>query len=488
MARNKHQAADPFLVREIQLTEERKILKNPFSKDKTAEEEIPDYLKNKDKDNGKHPSALDTAKSQEIYNNAEQLAKAGETDEAINILKDLIKKLELDDNGKRKKTIKRMVTNEDRTALYTDAPLREDAMFLIAELLMKQERLPKAEEYYLAILKDYPSTRYLKKSTERLFEIAGKWMDLKVASTSDIVNVEYKDDGTTKDKHVRVNQTEERNSFFNFTDKTKPRADIEGRGLEALKAVWMNDPTGPLADDALMLAASHYLRIGHYQDAADTYKILREEYPNSPHIKDAYILASHVSQVSYQGPAYEDKSLQQSRELKRSTLQQFPDLTIDQSERIQKELKTLDDAVVLRDIERARLYMKKGKVSAAEVYCNAVLNQHPNSPYTKDAREILAQVQEERANPGWFDRTFPSISPIYKPTPWDPQQPTNGNDLAPGNQPGLKKVDRMPTLRSISFPSFKKRNDAEPTASENGKPDTAPLNNDLSQEPGKSSL
>src|SRR5690606_41681136 len=55
--------------------------------------------------------------------------------------------------------------------------------------------------------------------------------------------------------------------------------------IQSLKTIWMNDPTGPLADDALMLTATYYLRKGDFLEADHFFTILREEFPKSPHLQ-----------------------------------------------------------------------------------------------------------------------------------------------------------------------------------------------------------
>ncbi|MGV2334992.1 MAG UNVERIFIED_CONTAM: hypothetical protein LVR18_13085 [Planctomycetaceae bacterium] len=72
----------------------------------------------------------------------------------------------------------------------------------------------------------------------------------------------------------------------------------------------MNDPTGPLADDALMLTATYYQRHSNYVEADRYYEILRDEYPDSRHLEAAFVLGADVKQMSYQGAYYEGEDLQ----------------------------------------------------------------------------------------------------------------------------------------------------------------------------------
>src|SRR5690606_10634147 len=110
----------------------------------------------------------------------------------------------------------------------------------------------------------------------------------------------------------------------NFHDRKRPVFDTNGRALQALKSVWLKDPTGPLADDALMLAASHYVRKGDYIEADHHYTLLREQFPKSPHLQTAFVVGSHVKLMSYQGAPYDGKNLDDAESLKESTLRLFP--------------------------------------------------------------------------------------------------------------------------------------------------------------------
>ena len=104
------------------------------------------------------------------------------------------------------------------------------------------------------------------------------------------------------------------------------------------------------ADDALMLSANHHLRAENYPEAAQDYKLLRDNYPDSPHFKDAFILGSHVTFASYQGSAYDGRALQEARELKQTALQMFGDLTPEQRKRMQEELDLLKIAEEARPV------------------------------------------------------------------------------------------------------------------------------------------
>ncbi len=100
--------------------------------------------------------------------------------------------------------------------------------------------------------------------------------------------------------------------------------DTDGRALQALRSIWLHDTTGPLADDALMLSANYHLRTGDFTESARLYKLLREQYPDSKHFENAFMLGSHVTLASYQGPSYDGKSLDEATKLKEAALRIFP--------------------------------------------------------------------------------------------------------------------------------------------------------------------
>lgn len=318
--------------------------------------------------------------------------------------------------------------------------IREEALFLLAESRFEQKKYPAAKDSYDALLKEYPSTRYLEPTTRRLFTIARLWLDLPDFVTSEeIRQVDLERPG--KDETKEEKSKPERSSALvpNVSDRTRPTFDTKGHALQALKSIWMNDPTGPLADDALMMTASHYLRKEDYREADHYFGILREEYPKSRHLEAAFVLGSHVKLMSYQGAGYDGKQLEDAKQLKQSTLRLFPN--IPQKELLIRELKDIEDAEAQRDWDKAQFYQRKKNWEAVAIYCNLVLEKHPSSTYAQNARELLQEIEAEHADaaqPRWFDKLrLPSSRDAssqkhrtYEEEP-PPRLPPNGNE-APG--------------------------------------------------------
>jgi outer membrane protein assembly factor BamD (BamD/ComL family) len=269
-------------------------------------------------------------------------------------------------------------------------PIREEAVFYLAESQFQQNSLADAASNYQLLVKDYPSTRYMDESTGRLFEISKQWLGVESFATTDEIRQVNAEEGAGN-APLSSQQTESRfNALPNFTDRSKPVFDKGGHALKALKTIWLNDPSGPLADDSLMLAATYHLRSENYREADRLFTILREQFPKSPHLQNAFVLGSHVKLMSYQGAAYDDQLLLDSEQLKEQALRLFPDLP--EGDRVRTELKFINEAKAKDVWAKAVFYEKKRKPKAVYILCKEVLEKFPTTSYAPLARAKLAEL------------------------------------------------------------------------------------------------
>lgn len=345
------------------------------------------------------------------YEEAEQLYENQQYAEATKLLKPLTKKKQSFFQSARFWSVEPDY-KEDHNRV------REDSMFLLAETYFKEERLNDAKGYYEVLLKEYPSTRHLNAATRRLFGIGRVWLGMpEFATSSDVTPVNLEDPRSTQ---VPKKQKPPHSAVLvpNLIDKTRPTFDTPGEALNALKSIWMYDPRGPLADDAIMLTASHYLRVGNYQEADRFFSMLREEYPNSPHLQTSFVLGSHVKLMSYQGAGYDDKQLEDARQLKASTLRLFPNLP--EKERLKDELDRIEEARAQRLWDLVQLYSRKSLPKAQIIYAEELLETYPRSSYAPKARDILAKLQAPVAEkPSIGTRVINSLPRLRKPTDGD---------------------------------------------------------------------
>lgn len=284
-------------------------------------------------------------------------------------------------------------------------PVEEDALFMQAESQYAQKKYVQAQNSYDDLLNRYPSTRHMDRVTRQMFRIARYWLDfpgsMDGGSPREKVQLASNSERTAEDLEPGAHSSMRKLPLVpNVVDKTRPVYDAHGRGLQALRSIWLHDATGPLADDALMLAANHNLRVKNFVEAKRLYELIREQYPDSPHLKDAYLLGSHVTLASYEGPEYDGRSLDKARDLKQSMLQIFPDLSEQERKMLQSEIDQMHSADIARLWSQVEFYQRKNIPESIALHCNLIINRYPNSEYAHRARAVLRELQQQQNRSG----------------------------------------------------------------------------------------
>jgi len=274
-------------------------------------------------------------------------------------------------------------------------PIEEDALFMVAESQFQQHGYSWAQDSYGTLLEKYPSTRHLDDVTRRLFFIGQTWLGVPPASAkaNDVQLVGSSDSGAPVPAIDNIGGPKSWPIVPNVVDRTRPVFDTHGRALQALESIWRHDATGPLADDALMLQATYYQRKGDYVEAARLYKLVREQYPDSTHFQNAFLLGSHVTLASYDGAEYEGGPLTESKQLKETSRQLFGNLSDEQKQRLDAELKAIREAEAERAWATIEFYLQKQQPSSVALYCNRLLHKHPDSKYAQRAAETLEAIR-----------------------------------------------------------------------------------------------
>ncbi|MDB5339396.1 MAG: hypothetical protein JWN70_5015 [Planctomycetaceae bacterium] len=77
---------------------------------------------------------------------------------------------------------------------FYDYPVEEDAMYMVAECYYADQRYAWAQDEYDGLIKKFPSSRYLEKTTKRLFTIASIWLNGDgTAKTDELIQVSATD-------------------------------------------------------------------------------------------------------------------------------------------------------------------------------------------------------------------------------------------------------------------------------------------------------
>jgi TolA-binding protein len=255
------------------------------------------------------------------------------------------------------------------------AQLQQDAMFMVAESYYFQDRYIKARDAYDALVSKYPNTRYLDTLVEREWNIARYWEQYE----------DYNPDWALT---------------ANAIDKTRPWFDTIGHAIKTYDNIRLNDPTGPRADDAIMATANIHFRRGRYEDADYHYTLLRREYPRSEMQFEAHILGLQAKLRMYQGPDYDGASVVEAEKLVKQIRRQFAGrLKPEEQERLTLVEAQLKQSIALADFTMAEYFDGTKHYRAAEMYYSDVAKKYPETELAARARERIAQIADEPAEP-----------------------------------------------------------------------------------------
>ncbi len=269
----------------------------------------------------------------------------------------------------------------------TDTQIEQDALFFQAESYFFDNKYSKAVVLYEELLEKYPNSLHLDKVVRRQFDIARYWEQYH----------NYDPQWVTTP---------------NLLDDKRPLFDTLGHAIKTYENIRLKDPTGPLADSAVMTTANSYFLRGRYNDADYQYKLLREEYPQSEHQFEAHILGLQCKLRIYQGPNYDGGPLEDAKKLVKQLKQQFGgELSAEERQRLATIQAQLNEALAERDFAVAKYYDDTKHFGSAKFYYAKVAREYPESTLGVQARERFAEISGKPDHPetqvAWFLNMFP---------------------------------------------------------------------------------
>jgi outer membrane protein assembly factor BamD (BamD/ComL family) len=259
--------------------------------------------------------------------------------------------------------LKKIVKNRKGT------PWGEKAQFALAESYFRQGRFVKAHDNYETHFADYPGTQYLDTLVSREYEIAQNWL--------------AQADPKTKPEKIIP--------WTGRFEGRLPMIDTTGHALQVLEHVRQHDPTGPLADDAVLRIADLHLENGAFELAAMHYDQLATDHPKSPFLQRAQLASIDARIKDYIGPEYDGEGLEKAREMIKQTMATFPDRP-DGNEKLYHTLDLINDQDAERTYVIADYYRRTGKVASAEFYYGKLRHRYPKSPWAAKAKTQLAAL------------------------------------------------------------------------------------------------
>ncbi len=268
--------------------------------------------------------------------------------------------------------------------------IAEEARFYEAECMYREDKLPKACDTYHKMLVDFPSGAFRDQAVRRMFDIANFWLDDTRAEMA-----EYREKREGK-RYMVVP------AVFH-TEKKKPFLDEEGRAVQALDNVHLNDVTGPLADKALFLAGGVKFYREDYREADHYFSMLVEQHKDSPLAPQAIELAIISKHMSTGGPDYDGRKVAEARLLVDSALRNYPELARDKSGFLERQLGSITYQQAQKDYLTAEFYRRTGHPGSAYFYYEIVRRRYPGTKFadlsTDRMNQIRHQVEESGAKP-----------------------------------------------------------------------------------------
>jgi TolA-binding protein len=251
-----------------------------------------------------------------------------------------------------------------------DSGWGEKAQFNLAECQYQRGKYVSAHDSYEALIATYPGTQYLEKAVAREYAIADAWL----AAVSPAAAPE--DQATTGGR---------------WSGKF-PVIDISGHALAALEHVRHHDPTGPLADDAVLRIADFHAAHGNHEEAAVYYDQLINDHPKSPFLQKAFLAAIDSKLNAYLGPDYDGAGLEQARDQAIQAMAMFPERQVSDNDELEHTLDIINEQMAERAFRRGEHYLWTGKVTSAEFCFGEIPAKWPKSPYALRAKEQLAKI------------------------------------------------------------------------------------------------
>jgi outer membrane protein assembly factor BamD (BamD/ComL family) len=252
----------------------------------------------------------------------------------------------------------------------------ETAQYYAAECQYQQKKYVRANDSFEKLFADYPGTEFLDKLVSREYSLAQMWL-------------------AQSDPKAKPDQ---RLAWYSRFTGEQPILDTRGTGLKALEHVRHHDPTGPLADDAVLQIAEYHAGSGDYESAAIYYDQLISDHPKSPFRQKAQLAAIDSRIKAYMGPEYDGSGLEKARELIRDTMKSFPDQEASY-EKLYHTIDIINDQEAERTYTIGDYYRRTGKVTSAEFYFGKIPQRWPNSPWAVKAKTQLAQLAKQPRTP-----------------------------------------------------------------------------------------
>ena len=361
-------------------------------------------------------SAYEDPKAEQKFANAQALFEEGRYDKAREIFRD--------------------VADNQRNS--TD--LAERARFMQAECRYQRGQFPEAVDTYHKLLMDFPTGAHRRESCSRMYAIADFWLN----DFRDELDRRAQEDGVLR----------WRPSWPNPFDRTKPFLDQEGRTLEALNNIWVQDMTGPNADKAIFWCGYVNFVRGNFQEADHFFSQMVELHKESPLRPQAIAYAIQAKNNSTGGADFDSRKCAEALQLVYMAEASVPELTQDpvMAAKLTRAKYAIRTQQAEKDFRTAEYYERTGHPGSAVFCYELVRRRYAGTKYADIAGEkkenLLAAMKDGRPVPG--NDPFAIVQAKWSEV-FGKAQPVSYEEREPFEKPGKPKVD-APRPVSVGAP------------------------------------
>jgi outer membrane assembly lipoprotein YfiO len=238
-----------------------------------------------------------------------------------------------------------------------DSPVRDRALFLMAEALYHYGNRIKAFYYLDELLDTYPESPLYHQALERQYQIADAFLN------------------GYKRRFLKI-----------------PMFGAEDEAIEMLYRIQQRAPGSPLAEKALLRTADYYYADAQYDLAEDAYAAYAKSYPRSPVLPRVRLRQAYSNLAQFRGLKFDATPVIDAKAQLQDIVRDYPDLAA--QENIPAVLERIDNTFARKLAVTAEFYRRTRQPQAAAYTYSLLLKNYPDSTEAPRAQQILIQLGE----------------------------------------------------------------------------------------------
>jgi outer membrane protein assembly factor BamD (BamD/ComL family) len=150
----------------------------------------------------------------------------------------------------------------------------------------------------------------------------------------------------------------------------------------------------PIAVRASLAVAESYEKRAKYQDAYERWSLISSRWPTGEIGREALLAMARCKHAAYRGPKYDASDLVSAKSYYENFLARYPEEA--KKFEIEKRLEQITEQLAYKEYSIAEYYNRTGSNESADIYCDLVLEQWPQSTGAKRAKDIVEENKLEK--------------------------------------------------------------------------------------------